>query len=395
MQALRSRGIDARMVVFTKLTDSPHVDVVSTRFRRLMSFGVERQRIFLHNGFSMKNAFHISDGSSGFKLWKHPWVKDADIIHMGWINQGLLSLKGLEKISELGKPLLWTSYDTWPFTGICHRHRGCDRYKQECGCCPYLKSDNPKDLSHRVWLKKKKVYEKSNIHFFTINEWMASIARGSSLLQGSPVHVLPPALDLKNFTTSPTEGYPSFDPIKNRRRILVKTPLIDDEPESMKLIIDSLNTIFDAHPQIANHTGVIFTGQFINKSHLDRLRFPWIYMGMVTDKRLLRQIYASCDVVLSTKKDELVGRSIIEGWAAGCMPVSIGGGAEKYLIDRPGENGFIAEPNPESIAENLLKALDAKQDREALRARVLERFDINTLADRYIEMYQSLLKKED
>lgn len=391
MLALRKRGIDARMVVFTKMTDSPHVDVISTRFRRLLRFGFERQRIFMRNGHKTDNAFMVSDASSGFQLWKHPWVKDADIIHLGWINQGLLSLTGLRKLAALGKPLLWTTYDMWAFTGICHINHGCKRFTEQCGCCPMLNSDDPKDLSHRVWLKKKEIYNNSNIHFYTLSEWLASLALKSSLLRDQNVGVLPPALALKDFVTKPTDGYPAFDPIKQRRRILVKAPLLDDVPRNLQLTIDALNLIFDTNPDVANETGVIFVGQMMNPSLLDSLRFPSIYMGLVTDTQLLRQLYASCDIVLTTSLWELVGRTIIEGWAAGCFPVSIGGGAEKGIIDKPGENGYIAEPTPESVAEQIIKALNTPHDREALRAQALRRFEVDTLADTYIAIYRSLL----
>lgn len=394
MQALRRRGIDARMVVFTKLTDSPYVDDVSTIFRRLLRFGFERQRIYMRNGHTMENALMVSDASSGFKLWKHPWIKDADVIHMGWINQGLLSLKGLRKLAQLGKPLLWTTYDMWAFTGICHINHGCKRYMEGCGCCPMLHSNDPDDLSHKVWLKKKEIYKDSSIHFYTISEWVASLARKSPLLEGKKVGVLPPALALKDLITTPTEGYPSFDPVKTYRRILVKAPLLDDIPRNLQLTIDALNLIFDSDPEIANNTGVIFVGQMMNPSLLDNLRFPTINMGLVTDMQLLRQLYASCDVVLSTTSWEVVGRTIIEGWASGCFPVSIGGGAEKAIIDKPGVNGFIADPTPESVAEHLIKALDTPHDREALRKEALERYDVDHIAGDYIKIYESLIKAQ-
>lgn len=393
MLALRKRGIDARMVVLTKLSDSPYVDVVSTRFRRLLRFGIERQRIFRHSGHTMKNAFLISDASSGFKLWKHPWVKEADILHLGWINQGLLSLSGLQKITQLGKPVMWTMYDMWPFTGICHLSRGCTRFMQECGCCPLLNSEDPNDLSHRVWAKKMEVYKDTPIHFFVANEWMQSLAHKSTLLKDKKIRISPPPLELDQFSVTPTEGYPAFDANQSRMHILVKAPILDDMPRNLQLTIDALNLIFDTHPDIANEAAVIFVGQLMNPSLLDSLRFPSVHMGLVTDMQLLRQLYASCDVVLSTSKWELVGRTVIEGWASGCFPVSIGGGAEKSVIDKPGINGYIAEPTAESVAEQLIKAINTPHDREALRKEALDHFDVDALADTYIDIYNTIINQ--
>ena len=47
-------------------------------------------------------------------------LKEADIINLHWINGGFLSLKSLEKLSELNKPVVWTLHDMWAFTGGCH-----------------------------------------------------------------------------------------------------------------------------------------------------------------------------------------------------------------------------------------------------------------------------------
>ena len=390
MQALRKQGVDARMVVFTKMTDSPYVDVVSTRFRRLARFTWERSHLFMHNGYSNENLYHLSDGSCGFKLWEHPWVTDADVLHLGWINQGLLSLNGLRKLAELGKPIMWTTYDMWAFTGICHINHGCKRYREQCGCCPMLNSNNPDDISHRVWLKKKKLYDETPIHFFTINKWMANLAHRSSLLRDKEITILPPAFQLRDFTTTPTDGYPAFDPIKSRRRILVQAPVLDDDSKNLPLTIEALNLIFDTHPEIANDTGVIFVGEIKNRALLDRLRFSWIYLGLITDIQLLRQLYASCEIVLSTASWELVGRSLIEGMAAGCVPVSIGGGAESDIINHPGNIGFVAKPTAESVAEQTLNALNTPHDREALRREALRRYDADNLVEGYIELYRNI-----
>ncbi len=63
---------------------------------------------------------------------------DPDIINLNWICNGYLPV---ETLAKFNKPLVWTLQDMWAFTGGCHYSSGCDRYQDNCGNCPQLKSD--------------------------------------------------------------------------------------------------------------------------------------------------------------------------------------------------------------------------------------------------------------
>ena len=113
MEALRREGADARMVVVEKLSDSSFVEVAASKFQIFVKFLTERLRIFLANGFNRATLFQIDTGETGLPLWKLPLVKNADAVLINWVNQGMLSLKGVEKILKLGKPVIWTMHDMW------------------------------------------------------------------------------------------------------------------------------------------------------------------------------------------------------------------------------------------------------------------------------------------
>jgi hypothetical protein len=50
-------------------------------------------------------------------ILKHPLVKDADIIHLHWINKGYISITGIKEIVKSSKKIVWTSHDLWPYSG--------------------------------------------------------------------------------------------------------------------------------------------------------------------------------------------------------------------------------------------------------------------------------------
>ncbi|MDE5719947.1 MAG: glycosyl transferase, partial [Paramuribaculum sp.] len=151
MKALRAEGVDARMSVYNRLTDDPSVSQVGTAWSRGVRFAWERVRIMASNGFRREDLFKVSTAETGFNLSRDPWVREADVIFIAWINQGLLSLDDIEALGRLGKPVVWAMHDMWCLTGICHHSLGCTRYKESCGRCPLLHSSSGSDLSHRVW----------------------------------------------------------------------------------------------------------------------------------------------------------------------------------------------------------------------------------------------------
>ena len=97
----------------------------------------------------------FSAGLSGFDLRKFDSFKSADIVHLHWVNSGFVSMKYL---TSLGKPIVWTLRDMWPITGGCHYSLNCERYKNQCGKCPQLKSTRENDITRIVFNHKKKTF---------------------------------------------------------------------------------------------------------------------------------------------------------------------------------------------------------------------------------------------
>lgn len=394
MHALRAQGIDARMIVYTKVSLSPWVANPGTRFGRGFRFAWECGAIMLNNGFDRDSLFKVSIADTGLDLSRHPWVRDADIINLNWINQGMLSMRGLRKLASLGKPVVWTMHDMWTLTGVCHHAYECDGYERECGSCPQLNSHRKGDISHRVWARKKALYDRWPMTYVAVSTWLAECARRSSLLRDQDVTVIPNAFPIDEFHVRPVEGFPSFDPITTRRRIIFGAARLDDPIKGLDIAIDALNAIFDNSPSVPETTGIIFFGDLRDKSKLDRLRFPYLYMGRVDDPKLVRQLYASSDVVLSTSLYETLPGTLIEGQAAGCLPVTFGRGGQGDIVTHR-VDGYIAEyPDPKDIARGILWALNAKVDRQALHDSVGRRFGAESVAKRYIDLYTRLLEKK-
>ena len=168
LEALKNHGIKAKMLVRDKESDQITVVPLRQSWRLVWKFVWERVVIWMANRFSRKNLFAVDIANTGTDITALPEFQQADIIHLHWVNQGMLSLHGLGKILASGKPVVWTMHDLWPCTGICHYTRGCDHYRTECHNCPFINDGKQEhDLSYHTFHKKRALYAHHRIHFVT------------------------------------------------------------------------------------------------------------------------------------------------------------------------------------------------------------------------------------
>ncbi len=392
MQALRNEGIDARMVVFTKTSQEDNVDVIYTRFIRTMAFCLERLRILPATGFNYDNLYKVSTGDFALNVHHHPWVKDADIVCLNWVNQGLMGLKGIKRLHEMGKKIVWTLHDMWSMTGICHHSYECDHYIKECGHCPFLANGGKaNDLSHRYWKKKKRLYTEVPITFVTVSKWLENKCRQSSLLGEKNIVTINNPFPIDKFYTKPKRELYSMTTPEKQNIILLGAARLDDPIKGLDIAIDALNHIFDNNPDIASKTAVYLFGHLKHPEVLDRLRFSHRWLGLVSDFKLIRYLCSISKVVLSTSLYETLGGTLVEGQAGGAIPVTFGIDGRADVVEHL-KNGYIARYKDHlDIAKGIIWALDAKIPREELHRSVGERFGASVIARRYINLFSGII----
>ena len=106
MEALNNNGVKAKMLVMKKTTD--HITVVGLPHAWLqrLHFLWERFVIYCHLHFSRHNLFAIDIANAGTDITSLREFKEADLIHLSWINQGMLSLADIKRIVRSGKPVV-------------------------------------------------------------------------------------------------------------------------------------------------------------------------------------------------------------------------------------------------------------------------------------------------
>lgn len=104
MESLKNHGIKAKLLVRDKQTDQISVVSLDHNWRMVWKFVWERIVIWSANRFNKKNIFAVDIANTGTDITSLPEFQQADVIHLHWINQGMLSLKNIEKILASASP---------------------------------------------------------------------------------------------------------------------------------------------------------------------------------------------------------------------------------------------------------------------------------------------------
>ena len=398
MEALNNHGVKARMLVRDKQTDSLTVVGLRDKWWQQWCFLWERLVVFLHLHCSRKHLFEVDIANIGTDITKLPEFQEADIIHLHWVNQGMLSLSGIRKILKSGKPVVWTMHDIWPATAICHYARNCRNYRTACGHCPLLpngKRNN--DLASRVWRRKEQLLNGQSITYVACSKWLCGEARLSALLRGQKVVSIPNAIDTRIYCPADRQqarqsvGLPT-----DRQLILFVSQRVTDQRKGMDFLIEAVGLMADRFPEVKQHVGIAVLGGHSDE-FADRLPLPVYPLGYVSDERQIVNIYRSADVFVTPSLEDNLPNTIMEAMACGipCVGFKVGGIPEE--IDHQ-KNGYVAAyRDAEDLARGIHWVLQ-ETDYEALSksavTKVSRSYSQQSVALKYTEVYNEALAQK-
>ena len=390
VHALQEAGVDAHMLVIDRQSDDSLVGVMGSKWRNKWNFLAERLGVFVRNGFRRDTLFKIDTGSHGINIATHPWVKDADVVCLNWVNQGTMSLKGIKQLSQSGKPIVWTMHDMWNCTGVCHYSFECERYKDHCHSCPLLETEGD-DLSTKIQEKKRLLYEQVPIHFVAVSHWFEGCCKQSRTMSDSQLSVIYNAFPIHDFDYQHLSGEINGIPA-DKKIIVMGARRLDVEVKGFKELIETTQYIAQHKPELASKIHLVLYGDLHDKSLLDKIELPCTYLGSIGSTEQLSQLYRHSDIVLSTALYENLPGTLIEGQASGCLPVTFGKGGQADIVEHL-KTGYIAEyKDPASVAAGIEWAIDANISREFLHSEVERKFAASKIAQSYINLFNKITK---
>lgn len=396
LDALNKQGIEATMLVRDKQTDNPHVIALPKPLYMKLCFLYERFIIWATNRFSRRNLFTVSIANTGTDITRLPAFKEADIIHLHWINQGMLSLKGIRKILASGKPVVWTMHDMWPLTAICHHAQGCNRYQTACQACPYLRFPSKNDLSHRVFNQKKEVYAQGNLHMVAVSRWLTTLAKQSNLLKGKEVTTIHNALSLNDFQPITKADARKQLQLPDKHLIAFGAARIDDPIKGFDYLLEAIQTLIRRGDFEQEKLHLLLFGGIKDAKRLAEVPVSYTYFGHIEEKEQLSALYSAADVTVSASLYETFGQTLAEAQACGCPAVSFGNSGQTDIITHK-VDGYLAKAyDTGDLANGIAWALrEGKENLSPtdLRQRVVQRFAGEVIANQYIQLYQQLIDK--
>ena len=398
MYSLQTAGIDTRMLVLHKASQSDDVLSVGKTWQKKYTFIWERLIIWMNNLFSRKNLFTVSIANSGFNITRLPEFRQADIIHLHWINQGMLSIHNLQEIIASGKPIVWTMHDMWECTAICHHAYTCDFFKSECKNCHFLRFPGKHDLANKVFKKKKKIFKNADLHIVTVSTWLAAQVQQSTLLGEKKISVIPNTLSLSDFKIMDKNSCRNTLSLPTHKYIiLLGAARLDNPIKGFDLLLQSVCQLIATHKFTPEQLHLAFFGVIKHPEQiLPKIPVSYSNFGLIKETHMLSQLYSAADVTVSASLYETFGQTLIEAQACGCLPVSFGNSGQADII-RHKENGYLAEYlSTESLADGIHWGLTEGPttiSKEEMRNNVLQKYSGQVVSSQYIHLYQNLIKE--
>lgn len=394
MNAMMQMGHDCKMLVRDKCSDSPIVMSLPAHPLLLKwRFLWERLTIFMSNGFTREGLFNVDIANTGTDITKLPEFRQADVIHLHWVNQGFLSQNDLEHIFRSGKRIVWTMHDQWPSTAVCHYSEECENYRELCHDCPQMRKVwGSHDLSSSAFEKKLRIYDGADVKFVACSQWLERKAKQSALLRSMDVCSIPNPIDNTVFhTVDKMEARKALGLPQDCKLILFASFKVTDKRKGIVYLIEACRKLLKKGDELAGRLGIVVVGKK-SDGIFDEVDLPMFSMGYVSESGRMALIYNAVDAFVTPSLQDNLPNTIMESMACGtpCVGFDVGGIPE--MIDHR-QNGYVARvKDADDFADGMRYVLDEENQHRlsgACLAKVQQCYSPRLIAEKYLRVYQS------
>lgn len=317
---------------------------------------------------------------------------NPDVVHLNWIAGGFIRIESLGKIT---KPVVWTLQDMWGFTGGCHYTGECERFTESCGKCPMLHSENPDDLSHKVFLRKKKAIPGiRNLVLTAPSRWMADQIRKSALFGSREVVVIPNGLDTAYFKPRDKMAARRQLPVSQTSKLIAFGAIRATETPSkgFSLLAEALKRVNRNDIQL-----VVFGSSGPGNTDISGLDVK--FLGNINDDSTVINLNSAADIVAVPSVQEVFGQTATEAMACGSPVLAFDATGLRDIVVHE-QTGYLAEPfKVESLAQGIKFLLENDERRTSMgfaaRNRAEQVFNIPVVASSFLDVYRKICRNEN
>ena len=395
---LKSHGVDVKMLVRDRDQSNDPEGVHSTtrwagkKWLNTIRMVLERLS-FIRVEESKTVRFLFSLANKGEQVVQNKHVREADIIHLHWINFAFLSLRSLKAIFASGKPVVWTFHDMWAFTGGCHYALDCTNYQSECRRCPYLKKPGTKDLSNRLWKKKERLFRDSQFTVVTPSDWLNECTTSSALLGGHKVQTIRYSLDETIFRPVDREAACrslGLDPTK--KYILFGAAAVRSLVKGFDYFLEAVR-ILDQELVPESGVEIILFGK--TQGGEDKLfPIPVRSIAYVSSVSTLVELYSAAHLFAIPSLQDNSPNTVIESMLCGTPVVGFHTSGVHEMFEHQ-VNGYVARfKSAEDLAKGMNWVLghnNYEQLSADARKSASQRYSRQRAAEEHVDLYKRLL----
>jgi len=301
----------------------------------------------------------------------HPWVKDADIVHLHWIAR---FPDWRTFFPRIRKPVVWTLRDENPALGVWH-------YRTDC---PESLPDELK--SEDAWLCNRKASILRTCRSLSIVSLSTDedlFFANSNAFAGRRHLVIPNSIDTAQFVRGGGNSVRRELGISSDETVIIfVAQYISDRRKGFMDLVSALSRLNQ------RDIVVLCIGRPPMPTTHGRARF--IPLGLVEDTTRLAKLFSAANLFVSPSMAETFGKTLTEALACGVPVVSYPNSGAKDIVGA--EDGILTESFTPGALENAIRSALAKPfDSIRIRERVIRRFSRAFVAQSYIDTYKQIL----
>lgn len=370
LTALNKNGIKAKMLVRDKQTD----DVNVASYGNIIPKVMERLRLMCRLLKPFRQTWQYDLASDGIDILSTPEYKEADVIHLHWVNQGMLSLKQLRQMLLSGKRIVWTMHDEWPFRGIRH-------YTEEGNA---IEEKNISALEERLFKSKQEIYQLGNIRFVGCSQWITDLAQEA--MPNANVRHINNCIPHSIFHPQDRQdARKAFSLPQDQKLILFTCQKVTDKRKGMAYLLEALKYLNEPKPHLVvvggNTEDLLNSNLGIDKSNLH-------FIPYVNGEKEMARLYSAVDCFVTPSLQDNLPNTIAEAMSC-CTPcVGFNAGGIPEMISHM-KNGYVAQYcDSKDLAHGIECALSHPEWKEAAMHSAAHDYSEDRVAKEYAKAYE-------
>lgn len=388
-RALSDQGIESKMLVAQKTSDDENVFVAQecelnkyippkNRFLRKFQKIMRRRGKYLTRLEKIKQgvralqsecpAFYTYDISS-YDLASNPLVKEADVVHLHWI-QDFLDFETF--FARVDKPIVWTFHDLNPMYGGFHHYRLREKY--------YQRYKVVEDYLYEI--KKNSLINQLRLSVVALSSEMNQLISSHEIYKNKKIFQIPNCVDGTQFEMMDKSMVRRLMKIEGYTKVfLFINSGLNDSEKGLDELSEALSSL-----TIENALFIcVGQGQVPVLSNMKVL-----HIQPVRDHIWLSMLYSAADLLLFPSYQECFAQTPMEAMCCGTPVVMTPVSGYGDLIGET--NGIVCNGfGRMALKEGIVHALGSTFESEKVRDSVIEKYSPNKIAREYIGVYKASL----